>query len=54
MKIDRFDYYLPPERIAQEPAAQRDASRLMVVDRTTRKVTHSTFAEIGHFLPTTS
>lgn len=54
MKIDRFDYDLPPERIAQEPAGQRDASRLMVVNRATREVTHSSFAEIGRFLPAES
>jgi S-adenosylmethionine:tRNA ribosyltransferase-isomerase len=51
VKIDLFDYMLPPERIAQEPAERRDASRLMVVDRGRREVTHSTFAEIGSFLP---
>ncbi|WP_199221025.1 tRNA preQ1(34) S-adenosylmethionine ribosyltransferase-isomerase QueA [Coraliomargarita sinensis] len=54
MKIDRFDYNLPKELIAQEPAAQRDASRLMVIDRATREVTHSTFAAIGDFLPAKS
>ena len=46
-----FDYHLPMERIAQEPAAQRDASRLMVIDRKTRQVTHTTFAKIGEHLP---
>jgi len=46
-----FDYPLPRERIAQEPAAARDASRLMVVDRATRSVTHARFSEIGAFLP---
>lgn len=46
-----FDYHLPADRIAQEPSAQRDDSRLMVVDRKTRKVTHSKFANIGDFLP---
>lgn len=51
MKIDRFDYHLPPERIAQEPAARRDASRLMVIDRATRRVTHTRFADIGDYLP---
>lgn len=54
MKIDRFDFPLPPERIAQEPAAQRDASRLMVIDRKNRTVEHSTFAQIGTFLPSKS
>ncbi len=51
MKVDRFDYHLPLERIAQEPAARRDDSRLMVVDRASRRVTHSSFAQIGEFLP---
>ncbi|MGB1128201.1 MAG: tRNA preQ1(34) S-adenosylmethionine ribosyltransferase-isomerase QueA [Opitutales bacterium] len=51
MKIDRFDYLLPDECIAQEPVARRDASRLMVVDRRSRTVTHARFSEIGHFLP---
>jgi len=30
MQLSDFDYTLPPERIAQEPAATRDAARLMV------------------------
>lgn len=54
VKIDRFDYHLPPERIAQEPAGQRDASRLMVIDRANQRVTHSTFAQVGQFLPVNS
>jgi len=51
MNISLFDYQLPSERIAQEPAATRDASRLMVVDRATRSVTHTHFSEIGKYLP---
>jgi S-adenosylmethionine:tRNA ribosyltransferase-isomerase len=52
MDSSLFDYHLPLECIAQEPSALRDASRLMVVDRTTRTVTHTFFSEIGQFLPT--
>jgi S-adenosylmethionine:tRNA ribosyltransferase-isomerase len=51
MNLSLFDYHLPNELIAQEPAAVRDASRLMVVNRKTRSVTHTQFSEIGQFLP---
>jgi S-adenosylmethionine:tRNA ribosyltransferase-isomerase len=33
VKIDLFDYDLPRESIAQEPAARRDASRLLLLPR---------------------
>ena len=31
MRVDAFDFELPPERIADRPAAPRDAARLLVV-----------------------
>jgi len=33
MRLSDFDYELPPERIAQEPAAERDRARLFVHQR---------------------
>ncbi len=46
-----FDYPLPPERIAQAPASPRDASRLLVVERKSRRVSHHTFRELPGLLP---
>jgi S-adenosylmethionine:tRNA ribosyltransferase-isomerase len=46
----RFDYHLPPGLIAQVPAAQRDGSRLLVVDRASRRVEHRMFADLPAWL----
>ena len=45
-----FDYALPPERIAQTPAAARDASRLLVLHRAARTIAHHQFTELPSFL----
>ncbi|MBU1348531.1 tRNA preQ1(34) S-adenosylmethionine ribosyltransferase-isomerase QueA [Patescibacteria group bacterium] len=50
MDTSDFDYLLPPDRIAQEPAKPRDASRLLVMNRATGTVTHRKFFEIGDVL----
>jgi S-adenosylmethionine:tRNA ribosyltransferase-isomerase len=50
LKTSDFDYELPPEHIAQEPLESRDQSRLMVLDRDTHSVGHSTFNMIGKHL----
>ncbi len=50
LATDLFDYSLPEHLIAQTPAAQRDASRLLVVDRAAHTVAHHTFAELPQFL----
>ena len=46
-----FDFALPPERIAQEPLAERDASRLMVVDRATGSLAHRRFVDLVELIP---
>ncbi len=45
MKVSLFEYHLPPDRIAQEPLPQRDASRLMVVKSRKGSIFHATFRE---------
>ena len=51
MKLTDFDYPLPPDRIAQSPLQQRDASRLLVIDRRTGAFHHTQFSQIGEYLP---
>jgi S-adenosylmethionine:tRNA ribosyltransferase-isomerase len=46
MKLSQFRYNLPEELIAKYPAENRDESRLMVLNRSTRKVEHRIFKEI--------
>jgi len=50
MKTADFDYDLPPERIAQTPLEPRHASRLLVLDRESDRLEHTTFWEIVRFL----
>lgn len=50
MKTSDFDYNLPSELIAQTPVEPRDASRLLVVDRSTGQLTHRRFADLGEYL----
>ena len=50
MHISDFDYELPPELIAREPARPRDSSRMMVVDRRTGGRIDSTFNQLPEFL----
>jgi len=50
--IAAYDYRLPPELIAQEPLAARDASRLLVLDRATGVLSHRTFSDLPELLHT--
>jgi S-adenosylmethionine:tRNA ribosyltransferase-isomerase len=47
-----FDFSLPPELIAQHPLPEREASRMMVVERETGRISHGKFKAIPeHFQP---
>lgn len=50
MKTDDFDYQLPPELIAQKPAQERPASRMLVLDRTRGEVEHRGFRDLSGYL----
>ncbi|HET7291605.1 MAG TPA: tRNA preQ1(34) S-adenosylmethionine ribosyltransferase-isomerase QueA [Vicinamibacteria bacterium] len=50
MKVADFDYALPPGRIAQEPLADRDASRLLVLDRSKGALRHEYFRDLPELL----
>jgi S-adenosylmethionine:tRNA ribosyltransferase-isomerase len=51
MKLTQFDYSLPQELIAQEPAEPRDSARLFVYDRANDTVTHAHIADLPSLLP---
>ncbi len=50
MLLSDFDYELPEELIAQTPCAQRDHSRLMVLNRQHKSVEHKHFYDIKSYL----
>ena len=48
--LSDYNYDLPGDRIAQVPAAERDGSRLLRLDKNTGAVSHNFFREIENFL----
>ena len=50
MLTSDFDYKLPPELIAQTPAAPRDSARLMVLDKKCQEIEHKHFYDIEKYL----
>ena len=50
MRIEEFDYDLPPDLIAQFPATQRSASRLLHLDGATGSYTEHIFADLPALL----
>ena len=49
MKLSKFKFKLPEELIALHPAQNRDESRLMVVDRKTKKIEHKLFKDVTDY-----
>lgn len=45
-----FDFYLPEDLIAQEPASQRDHSRLLLLDKRTGAIQHKKFYNIFDYI----
>jgi len=50
MRLSDFDYHLPAELIAQEPAADRDASRLLILHRRSEQTDHRRFSDLPEYL----
>jgi S-adenosylmethionine:tRNA ribosyltransferase-isomerase len=50
MRLDELDYTLPSELIAQRPLGQRDASRLLALDRRTGDIEDRAFGEFPELL----
>ena len=50
LRIEDFDYDLPPELIAQEPPVERGQSRMLVMDRSTGALRDASFVEFPSLL----
>ncbi len=50
LRVDDFDYDLPPELIAQTPLVERDASRMLVVERSTGRLSHESIRSLPNWL----
>lgn len=50
MELKEFTYNLPEKLIAQYPRQERDQTRLLVLDRISKKITHTRFNKIFDFL----
>lgn len=50
LRVDDFDFVLPPELVAQEPPAVRGTSRLMHLGRASGRVAHHGFGDLPSLL----
>jgi len=50
VKLSDFDYQLPKELIAQFPLQKRDSSSLLVLERSSGKISHQRFIDLPQYL----
>jgi S-adenosylmethionine:tRNA ribosyltransferase-isomerase len=50
VNVSDFDFHLPDELIAQDPPAERGASRLLTIDRASGQIAHHQFADLPRLL----
>ena len=50
-RVSDYDFALPESLIAQQPVANRDGSRLLVIDRGTGSIEHRNFRDIVDIIP---
>jgi len=50
-KVSTYDYFLPTELIASHPTKNRDDAKVLVYDRKTDTITHTTFKNIFDYFP---
>ncbi len=50
MRLDKLDYHLPPEQIAQRPLERREGSRLLLLNRSTGAFEDRLFVELPDLL----
>ena len=49
--LKKYNYQIPKDLIAQAPVAPRDAARLLVYDKSTKKTVDITFKDLANFMP---
>jgi S-adenosylmethionine:tRNA ribosyltransferase-isomerase len=50
VKTSLFSFDLPEDRIAQTPSAEREAARLLVLNRSSGEITHSTVRKLARWI----
>lgn len=50
MLLNDFDFYLPPELVAQFPLPKRSASRLLCLDKKTGNIAHHNFEDLPNLI----